>query len=128
MSLRAPLARAINHGAAHEGVSHWVVQRVTAIALGPLAIWLVWQLLALPDIDHATVSAWVAHGWDPLLLSLTIALASWHGWLGVQMIVEDYIHGAGLKTTLLLLFTFLHALLAASGIYAVLHIALRGVQ
>jgi succinate dehydrogenase / fumarate reductase membrane anchor subunit len=128
MSLRAPLARALNHGAAHEGVGHWWVQRVTAIAIGPLALWLVWQLLALPDISYAAVSAWVAHSWNPVLLCLTIVLASWHGWLGVQIVVEDYIHGFLAKTAVLLLSTFLHALLAASGVYAVLQIALRGAR
>lgn len=128
MSLRAPLARAINHGAAHEGVSHWVVQRVTAVAIAPLVVWLVWQLLALPDIAYATVSAWIAHGFNPVLLSLVVVLASWHGWLGIQIVVEDYLHGAALKITLLLLSTFLHVLLAATGVYAIVQAALRGVR
>jgi len=60
-------------------------------------------------------------------LSLMVLLASWHSWLGVQVVVEDYIHQALTKTLTLLLSTFVHALLAISGVYAVLHIALRGV-
>ena len=60
-----------------------------------------------------------------MLLSFAIALASWHAWLGVQMVIEDYIHAFLSKTMLLLLSTFVHALVAASGIYAVLRIALR---
>jgi succinate dehydrogenase / fumarate reductase membrane anchor subunit len=59
MSLRAPLAQALNHGAAHDGVHHWWVQRVSAIALAPLVIWLICQLLSLPDAGYLTVTAWI---------------------------------------------------------------------
>jgi succinate dehydrogenase / fumarate reductase membrane anchor subunit len=125
MSLRAPLARVLNHGAAHDGVNHWVAQRVTALALAPLSIWLLWQLLGLPDASYPSVIAWIAHSWNPVLLGLTILLASWHAWLGVQMVIEDYVHAFLSKTMLLLLSAFVFALVAASGIYAVLRIALR---
>lgn len=125
MSLRAPLAKALNHGAAHDGVNHWWVQRVSAIALAPLAIWLLWQLLSLPDASYLTVSVWIAHSWNPVLLSITLLLASYHGWLGVQVVVEDYEHRFLVKTALLLLSTCVFALLSASGIYAVLRVALR---
>jgi succinate dehydrogenase / fumarate reductase, membrane anchor subunit len=127
MSLRAPLAKALNHGAAHDGVHHWVVQRVTALGLAPLVVWLVWQLLALPDASYTTVTVWISHSWNAVLLSLTLLLASWHAWLGVQMVVEDYVQTFLSKTALLLLSPFVHALIAASGIYAVLRIALRSV-
>jgi succinate dehydrogenase / fumarate reductase, membrane anchor subunit len=128
MSLRAPLAKALNHGAAHDGVHHWVVQRVTALALAPLAVWLVWQLLSLPDVGYVTVTAWIEHSWNAVLLSLMVLLASWHAWLGVQIVVEDYVHGFLPKTSVLLLSTFVHALIAASGIFAVLRIALRSAR
>ena len=127
MSLRSPLASALNRGSAHEGVGHWIVQRVTALALAPLSIWLLLQLLSLPQADYAAASAGVSSGWNPVWLSLMVLLASWHSWLGVQVVVEDYIHQALTKTLTLLLSTFVHALLAISGVYAVLHIALRGV-
>jgi succinate dehydrogenase / fumarate reductase membrane anchor subunit len=125
MSLRTPLARALNDGAAHDGVGHWVTERATALALAPLSIWLLVTLLSLPHTDHAAISAWVASGWNPVWLSLTVLLAAWHSWLGVQMVVEDYVHGALTKTLTLLLSSFAHALLAASGVYAVLRVALR---
>ena len=127
MSLRAPLAKVLNHGAAHDGVNHWVVQRVTALGLAPLVVWLIWQLLSLPDASYATVTGWIAHSWNAVLLSFTILLASWHAWLGVQMVLEDYVHSFLSKTALLLLSAFVLALVAASGIYAVLRIALRSV-
>jgi succinate dehydrogenase / fumarate reductase membrane anchor subunit len=125
VSLRAPLAKVLNHGAAHDGVNHWVVQRVTALGLAPLVVWLIWQLLSLPDASFATVTAWIAHSWNAVLLSFTVLLASWHAWLGVQVVLEDYVHSFLSKTALLLLSAFVLALVAASGIYAVLRIALR---
>ncbi len=125
MSLRSPLARVSNHGAARDGVGHWWVQRVTAVALAPLALWLLVSLLGLPAADHAVVKAWISAGWNPVLLALTVLLACWHSWLGVQVIIEDYVHSPGRRTAGLLLSMFAHALLAASGIYAVLRIALR---
>jgi succinate dehydrogenase / fumarate reductase membrane anchor subunit len=125
MSLRTPLAKALNHGAAHDGVHHWIVQRVTSLGLAPLVVWLLWQLLSLPDVGYVTVTSWIAHSWNAVLLSLIVLLASWHAWLGIQIVVEDYVHGFLSKTSVLLLSTFVHALIAASGIYAVLRIAFR---
>src|SRR5665213_3372955 len=125
MSLRTPLARVLNHGAAHDGVGHWIVERVTALALAPLSVWLLVSLLSLPQVDYASVSAWVAASWNPVWLALVVVLAAWHSWLGVQVVTEDYVHQALTKTLTLLLSTFAHALLAVSGVYAVLRIALR---
>jgi succinate dehydrogenase / fumarate reductase membrane anchor subunit len=126
MSLRTPLSRVLNHGSAHDGVGHWWVQRVTAVALAPLSIWLVLSLLGLPTTDHAAVCAWIAAGLHPVWLALTVLLAAWHGWLGLQIVIEDYVHGSGARLTLLLASTFVNALLASSGLYAVLRIALKG--
>src|SRR5580700_3894662 len=118
MSLRTPLARALNHGSARDGVGHWVVQRVTAIALAPLAIWLLVALLSLPLADYASVTRWIGTGLHPVLLALTVLIAAWHAWLGVQVVIEDYVHGFAVKTLSLLVSAFVHALVAVSGVYA----------
>jgi succinate dehydrogenase / fumarate reductase membrane anchor subunit len=126
VNLRTPLGRVLNHGAARGGVvSHWIVERVTGLALAPLSVWLLVQLLTLPSSDYASVTAWIAGGWNPVWLALTVLIASWHSWHGVQVVVEDYVHGFAVKTLTLLLSAFAHALIAASGVYAVLHVALR---
>lgn len=127
MSLRSPLSRVLNHGAAHDGVSHWWVQRVSAVALAPLCLWLAASLLLLPTRNHAIVAHWIGLGLHPVLLVLTVLLATWHAWLGLQVVIEDYVSQPGFRIALLLLSTFINALLAATGVYAVLRVALHGV-
>jgi len=126
MSLRTPLRRVLNHGAAHDGVGHWWAQRVTALALAPLSLWFAVSVLALPTQDYAAVTAWIGAGLHPVLLAFTVVLAAWHGWLGLQIIIEDYVARSGQRLALLLLSTFFNALLGACGVWAVLRIALRG--
>ena len=122
MSLRSPLGRVLGHGAAKEGVHHWWIQRLTSIALIPLSIWFLISLLALPSLDYATVHAWAAQTWTALLLVLFIGISAWHSKLGVQVVIEDYVHG-GTKTLSLILSTFAHSLVAAAAIFAVLKVA-----
>jgi succinate dehydrogenase / fumarate reductase membrane anchor subunit len=122
MSLRTPLGRVLGKGAAKEGVHHWWVQRVTSVALIPLTISFVVSLLSLPSLDYATVHAWVHQSWTAVLLVLFIGLACWHSKLGLQVVIEDYVHGAA-KTLLLILSTFAHTLIAAASIFAVLKVA-----
>jgi succinate dehydrogenase membrane anchor subunit len=126
MSLRSPLGRVLGTGAARSGVHHWWVQRLTSVALVPLSIWFVVSLLALPALDHATVSAWMGESWTALLLMLFVLLATWHSQLGVRVVVEDYVHTAGLKTVILVSVTFAHVLLGAAGVFAVLRVTLGG--
>ena len=126
MSLRSPLGRVLGTGAARSGVHHWWVQRLTSVALVPLSIWFVVSLLALPALDHATVSAWMGESWTALLLMLFVLLAAWHSQLGVRVVVEDYVHTAGLKTVILVSVTFAHVLLGAAGVFAVLRVTLGG--
>lgn len=126
MSLRSPLGRVLGHGSAKEGVHHWWVQRLTAIALVPLSVWFVISLMALPSFDHATVMAWMSEGWTALLLVLLVLVAAWHSQLGVRVVVEDYVHGHGLKTLTLVVVTFAHILAAAAATFAVLKVAFGG--
>jgi succinate dehydrogenase / fumarate reductase, membrane anchor subunit len=126
MSLRTPLGRVLGLGAAKDGVQHWWVQRLTSVALVPLTIWFVVSLLALPALDHATVSAWLRQSWSALLLILLLLTAGWHSQLGMRVVVEDYVHDTGLRTLVLVLLTFAHVLLAAAAVLAVLRVALGG--
>ena len=125
MSLRSPLGAVLGHGAARSGVHHWWVQRTTAIAIVPLGLWLLVSLVRLPLGDYAAMTDWVGRGWNPVLLALLIGLAAWHSLLGVQMVVEDYVHTKATKTLLLLVSAGAHLLVGAGAVFAVLRIALR---
>ena len=119
-----PLGRVLGLGSAKDGAGHWWVQRVTAVALVPLTIWFLLSLAALPLADHAAVTAWVRHGLHAVPLAVLVLTLCAHSRLGVQVVIEDYVHHHALKITSLLLSTFAHALVAATGVFAVLRIAL----
>jgi succinate dehydrogenase / fumarate reductase, membrane anchor subunit len=125
MSLRSPLGKVLGTGSAKEGVHHWWLQRLTSIALVPLTIWFAVSLLSLGSFEHVAVITWMAQSWTALLLVLFILVATWHSQLGVRVVVEDYVHG-GSKTLTLVLITFIHAVVAAAGIFAVLKVAFGG--
>jgi succinate dehydrogenase / fumarate reductase, membrane anchor subunit len=125
MTLRSPLRRVLGLGSAQSGVHHWWAQRLTSVALVPLSIWFVVSLLALPSLGHATVVAWMGQSWTALLLVIFVLVAAWHSQLGVQVVVEDYVHGTGARTLTLVLLGFAHVLVAAAGVFAVLKVAFR---
>ena len=123
MSLRSPLGKVLGVGSAKSGVQHWWVQRLTAVALVPLSIWFVASLLSLPSFDHGTVVAWMSGSWTALLLILLVLTCAWHSQLGVRVVVEDYVHGAAARTVTLVSVLFVHTLIAAAGVFAVLKVA-----
>jgi succinate dehydrogenase / fumarate reductase membrane anchor subunit len=120
------MRRVLGAGSAKEGVHHWWQQRLTSVALVPLAVWFAVSLLALPSFDHPTVAAWMGQSPTALLLILLVLVATWHSHLGVRVVVEDYVPAPGARTVTLTLLSFLHALLAAAGVFAVLKVALGG--
>lgn len=120
-----PLARVLGFGSAKQGAHHWWIERVSAMALIPLGLWLAVSLLSLPSLDHAAVVRFIGHGVaHPTLLLLTLLTATWHSRLGVQVVVEDYVHSPALKSATLIVLAFVHALLAVAGSIAVLKLAL----
>ena len=126
MSLRSPLSRVLGHGAARDGVRHWWLQRLTSVALVPLTVWFVVSLLSLPSLEYATLRAWMSEGSTALLLILLVLTAAWHSQLGLRVVVEDYVHGAGARTLSLVLLSFAHVLLAAAGVFSVCRVAFGG--
>jgi succinate dehydrogenase / fumarate reductase membrane anchor subunit len=124
MSLRSPLGRVLGRGSAGEGVGHWWVQRVTAVALLPLTTWFAWSLLTLPLQSYDEVRGWLGQPWVAVLAILLALTLAWHSKLGVQVVIEDYVHGKGAKTTLLLLSTFVHVAAAVAAVFAILVLAL----
>jgi succinate dehydrogenase / fumarate reductase, membrane anchor subunit len=123
MSLRTPIGRVLGLGAAKEGVGHWWAQRVSAIALVLLGLWLVGALVVLGDYQYERVIGFIGRPFNAVLLALLVGTAVYHSQLGVQVVVEDYITHHGTKIIVMLLLNFLHVALAALGIFAILRIA-----
>lgn len=121
--LRTPLGRVLGRGSARAGTGHWWSQRLTAVALVLLGAWLLLSLLLLPDLGYAAVRDWIARPWNAVLMILLAATAAWHSSLGVQVVIEDYVHQPFAKVTSLILSRFVHTLLAAVALFAVLKIA-----
>ncbi len=124
MSLRSPLGRVTGMGSAKEGTGHWWSQRVTAVALVPLALWFVFSLLSLPALDYDHVHAWAGVPISAFLAILLVATAAYHSYLGTVVIIEDYVTRAGTKVISLMLLRFAHVLVAGGAIFAILRIAL----
>ena len=122
MSLKSPLGRVLGLGAAG-GSQHWWLQRLSSIALVPLTAWFVIALLRLPDLGWATVHGWLARPPSSVLLLLLVPTLVHHSWVGVGVVVEDYVPGRRAKTLTLLARQFLHFLVAAVALFAVLRIA-----
>lgn len=122
--LRHPLKVARGLGSSQSGVGHWWLQRVTAAALVPLAIWFVILVLDLLHADYLTARATVARPWNALLLIAFVLTAFRHAVLGLQVVVEDYVHTRWKEVGLLLSIKFLAALGALACVLAVLRIAL----
>jgi succinate dehydrogenase / fumarate reductase, membrane anchor subunit len=123
MSLRSPLGRVRGLGSAKSGVQHWWHQRLSAVALIPLSTWFVIALLGRLDASHAEVVAWIGSPLVTVLLIALIAAVFEHARLGLQVVIEDYVHGEFAKIALLVLMKLAFAFGALLGIVAVLKIA-----
>lgn len=123
MTMKTPLARVKGLGAAKEGVDHWWHQRLTALALIPLTVWFCLAIARLPGSDHATLVAWIAAPWNAVLLVALIIAGLYHGYLGVQVVMEDYVHPHWVRTTLIVASGFGAFLLAIAAIFVVLQLA-----
>ena len=126
MTLKTKLGLARGLGSAKEGTHHWWIQRVTSVALVPLTLWFVWSLTVLADADHTAVSAWLAAPVNAILMLLFIAATFHHMHLGVQVVIEDYVHQKAAKLTLLLGVKLASAALAVAAAFAVLKVAFGG--
>ena len=126
MSLRSDLGRVRGLGSAKEGTSHWWMQRVTAVALVPLTLWFVWSIGTLVGLDHAGFENWLNENQNLTLLILFVGALFYHMQLGLQVVIEDYVHGETAKTVMLLLNLFVAVLFGLSAVIALLKIAFGG--
>lgn len=122
---RTPLARAAGLGSSKSGVEHWFAQRVSAVALVPLTLWFVASIIAHSGSDHAAFIAWLSTPFAALPMILLLIALFHHIALGLQVVIEDYMH-SGAKFAVVLLLRLSCFALAAAGIIATLRILFRG--
>jgi len=124
--LRSPVARVRGLGSAKSGTHHWWHQRVSAVALILLVTWFVVSLILNAPAGQANVRAWVSSPVTMVMLIMTILFGLWHAALGMQVVIEDYVHSEGMKIGLILLIKCLAVLAAVSAVVAMLRMAFGG--
>ena len=124
MSLRTPLGRVLGLGSAKDGTEHFISQRISAVALALLGLWFLYSMLTIESLSYLDVLRFVASPINAVLLSLLSITVCYHAWLGIQVVVEDYVHAPGLKIVLLLASRFAHAFIAIVCVYSILVLGL----
>jgi len=126
MEMRSHLGRIRGLGSNNDGVGQWKLQRLTGVALVPLTIWFIYSAITLAGADLAQFKTWVgAHG-NPVLLILLIYTMFQHAQLGIQEVVEDYIHTESTKLALIILVKFTAVIFGGYSIFAVLRLTFGG--
>ena len=124
--MRSPLGRVLGLGSAKEGVEHWWRQRITAIALVPLVLWFVIAVIHHVGADRAAMVAWMREPIPAMAMILLIVATFYHAALGLQVVIEDYIHGEAMRLGALIVMRLLCVLFVVRGILAVLTLAFAG--
>lgn len=124
MEMRSSLGRVRGLGSAKEGVGHWWAQRFTAIALVPLSIWFVFAAISLIGVDHATFRAWLSIFGNALAMIVLVGTLFYHAHLGMQVVIEDYVHHEPARVIALLASRFILFVLAVSCILAIALVAM----
>ena len=123
--MRSPLSRARGLGSAKTGTGHWWAQRLTALALIPLVIWFVVSMIIVTGADHAAAVEFISSPINAVLLILLIVATFHHGQLGLQVVIEDYIHTKWLEVGLIIAVKGAAIFLGVASVYAVIAIALK---
>jgi len=124
VSLRTPLASARGLGSSHSGVHHWWVQRLTAVALIPLTLWFVWIGPGLLSADYDSARSFVGAPFNALLLAAFVVSLFWHAQLGLQVVIEDYVHTRWLEISLQVLVKFAAVLGTLASLLALIRVTL----
>jgi succinate dehydrogenase / fumarate reductase membrane anchor subunit len=124
MSLRTPLGKVLGRGSAKEGTGDFFGQRISGVALLMLGLWFAFSLATMPGFEHADALAFIGAPLNGVLLVLLVVALAYHSSLGVQVVIEDYVHGHGLKLVSLIISRFAHSFLLVAAIYAIIKIGL----
>ena len=123
MSLQSPLNKVLGLGSARQGSGHWWAQRLTAVGLVPLTLWFAFALTGLPYGNYDEVANFIAEPLNSILLILLVITLVYHSSLGVQVVIEDYVHGPA-KVVMLIASQFGHVILVVSGVYSIVVVSM----
>jgi len=123
-TLRTPLSKVKGLGSAKSGTEHFLMQRVTALALIPLVIWFCMSIAFLPEANYSAIVSWLASPLNAVLMIVTLLSGFYHAALGIQLILEDYISSHGTRFIAIIVSNLLLFFFAALGIFSVLKIAI----
>ena len=124
MSLRTPLGQVLGRGSAKDGTAHFFGQRISGIGLLLLGLWFVGSIATMPGFAYADAIAFISTPINGVLLVLLVATLAYHSSLGIQVVIEDYVHSHGLELACLVVSRFAHGFLAVAAIYAIFRIGL----
>jgi len=122
--LRSPLAKAKGLGASGDASHHFWVQRISALAMIPLVIWICISIAFLPEASYANVVAWLQSPFNGIVTLLFVIISFYHAQLGLQVIIEDYISSHSTRLFGVLFIKFLSYFLMAASVYAVIKVTL----
>jgi succinate dehydrogenase / fumarate reductase membrane anchor subunit len=125
MTLQTPIARVGGLGAARAGTRRWMAERLTGIASLILALWFVFSAMALAGADYAQTRAWLGSPVAATLMVLLIVAVFYHAQLGLQVVIEDYVHHSGIKVAAIIALTLIMLALAAACLMAVLQVSIE---
>ena len=126
MRMETPIARVRGLGSARSGAHHWWLERLTSVSTLLLLVWFVVSLLRLPSLEHSAVTEWLSAPLGAVPMLLLIVSTFWHLKLGLQVVIEDYVHEEGMKFFSITLLNFFTIALGALAFFAVLRIAFGG--
>jgi len=121
--MNTPLQRVQGLGASHSGTGHFWRQRVTAVALVPLSLWFLYVAIGLASTTEVSALVFFAHPWNAILMAAFVIIALYHAALGLQVVIDDYIHTAGSKIFFFLMVRFAVIATGSTCIFALLRIA-----
>jgi succinate dehydrogenase / fumarate reductase membrane anchor subunit len=122
--LRSPLARARGLGVSADATNDFWLQRLTALALVPLVIWFTFNIALLPEVSYHVLINWFQSPFNSVMMILIVAISFIHAHLGVQVIIEDYIHTYNLRIALILIVKFTSYFLMVLAVYLILKLSL----
>ena len=122
-SLETPLHKVQGLGASHSGTGHFWRERLTSAALIPLSLWFAYAMVGLIDTNEVTIVSFLAKPWNAILMGLFVVISFYHLNLGLQQILDDYVHAPGMKLFLRLVVTVVWIIASVIAVFALVRIA-----